>query len=158
MLLMPHRKESSASTIFTGKQSKIASGGYRPLLHTRGERPSCCCSADELNELTSRMPSLEGTWSGGLKAPDCACSMRTKIVNATPKIPRGTIIGRQTWSQIGVPIWEPFLFWSVIGFYQRRTQLPSLVPKAELLPSISPGKASIGASLNSLFKGICFGG
>jgi hypothetical protein len=96
MLLMPHRKESSASTIFTGKQSKIASGGYRPLLHTRGERPSCCCSADELNELTSRMPSLEGTWSGGLKAPDCACSMRTKIVNATPKIPRGTIIGRQT--------------------------------------------------------------
>jgi hypothetical protein len=50
----------------------------------------------ELNELTSRMPSLEGTWSGGLKAPDCACSMRTKIVNATPKIPRGAIIGRQT--------------------------------------------------------------
>jgi hypothetical protein len=55
-------------------------------------------------------------------------------------------------------ILEPFLFWSVIGFYQRRTQSPSLVPKAELLPSISPGKASIGASLNSLFKGICFGG
>jgi hypothetical protein len=83
MLLMPHRKESSASTIFTGKQSKINSGRYPP-------------EADELNELTSRMPSLEGTWSGGLKAPDCACSMRTKIVNATPKIPRGTIIGRQT--------------------------------------------------------------
>ncbi len=34
---------------------------------------------------------------------------------------------------------------------------PSLVPKAELLPSISLGKASIGAGLNSLFKGI-FGG
>jgi hypothetical protein len=28
MLLMPHRKESSASTIFTGKQSKIASGQW----------------------------------------------------------------------------------------------------------------------------------
>jgi hypothetical protein len=49
-------------------------------------------------------------------------------------------------------ILEPFLFWSVIGFYQRRTQSPSLVPKAELLPSISPGKASIG-QLELAFQG-----
>ena len=41
----------------------------------------------------------------------------------------------------------------VLGYGKR-----TLVPKAELLPSISPGKASIGAGLNSLFKGICFGG
>ena len=145
MWLMPHRKESSASAIFTGKQSKIACGGYRPLLHTRGERPSCCCSADELNELTSRMPSLEGTRSGGLKAPDCACSMRTKIVNATPKIPRGTIIGRQTWRP---PLSEAehYVKCGLCGGYSNIFDLGAVLEHEEPCPSgMRPGAiTSIG--------------
>jgi hypothetical protein len=45
MLLMPHRKESSASTIFTGKQSKIASGGLtRPIV-----TGAFMCSANRLD-------------------------------------------------------------------------------------------------------------
>jgi hypothetical protein len=37
----------------------------QPLLHTHGERPACCRSADELNELASSHVALEGGRGSG---------------------------------------------------------------------------------------------